>query len=210
MIQGWSKFNENNDEIPSYLDMKDRLAAENTPQIKKVIDDVRNCFISFEDKGIINGYKFGGIYNPKKDTPRDLNINYSPSISGNKFHREPSKKDLESISEFFVPKYYAEFENTFISIGVDFTYDGTHGGWLNENGIDSIDDIIEAKNRLKLMGYEMKICFWQTKFDTALRQVDPLEIRVYFKMDCTWGTFITSSGEVIKNSDDFNNHLNGD
>lgn len=185
MIKDWSKFNENNH---VWFDTKDRLKSENKPTIIKVIDDVRDCFTSFEDLGIINRYNFGGMYNPNKerDAKEHFKMYPSPSFSNRTIHGEPSELDIERISEFFVPEYQGEFVNRFMGVGINFPYE-EDGGWIGSKGIDLLDDLIEDKNRLKSIGYDMEICFWRTKFNTNNHShLDPLEVRVYFDLDCEW------------------------
>lgn len=184
MVKGWDKFNERS----IWFDTKDRLISENKPTIIKVINDVRDCFSDFEDDSLITKYAFGGMYNPRKNKDIDSNTNHSPRMINRSFYPEPSELDLDRISEFFVPEYSAKFLDSFMYIGINFKY--KEGGWISGDGIDSLDYIIEAKNRLKSMGYRMEICFWATKFTKSqiknMSHIEPLEVRVYFDLDCEW------------------------
>mgnify|MGYP001032213449 CR=1 FL=1 len=184
MIKGWSKFNERS----VWFDTKDRLISENKPTIIKVINDVRDCFSDFEDDSLITKYAFGGMYNPKKNKDIDSNTNHSPRMNNRSFYPQPSELDLDRISEFFVPEYSAKFLDSFMYIGINFKY--KEGGWISDEGIDSLDYLIEAKNRLKSRGYRMEICFWATKFTKSqiehMSHIEPLEVRVYFDLDCEW------------------------
>ena len=192
MIKGWKKFNEDivdfddsESRYDRYIRVQQELINANIPQVKKVIDDVRDCFISYEDMDIIKGYHFGGLYDPDK---RSTMVSHKRESFSQAFKGEPSEREIENISEFFVPKYWGEFINRFISISVNYPYDRMHVtkngyvtdvGWIGEEGIDILSDLIEAKSRLKDLGYKMEICFWKSK-------TEPLEIRVYFDMVCEW------------------------
>lgn len=182
MIKGWDKFNENKH---VWFDTKDRLISENKPTVIKVIDDIRECFSHFEDDSLVTRYAFGGMYNPRKRVPGSET---SPRMCNRTFYPEPSELDLDRIAEFFVPEYSGKFLDSFMMVGVDFKY--KEGGWISDEGIDSLDYLIEAKNRLKSMGYRMEICFWATKFTESqmknMTHIDPLEVRVYFDLDCEW------------------------
>lgn len=193
MIQGWDKFNEDNSEIPSYLDVKKELTKSNSIKIIDIFSNITDTLVSLNDMGIIKSYTFGGFYKGK-EAEEEEKLLYNRN-----FYPTPSEHDLESISDFYIPKYNGKWINGFLSIGINFPYE--RDGWLGEEGVDLLDDIIEAKNRLKSIGYKMEMCFWKTKFTESqirnMNHINPLEIRVYFEMECEWPVFKTSSGKII-------------
>ena len=75
MIKSWDKFNEditssaksdNESRYHKYKSTYIELVRSNIPQVEKIIDDVRECFTTFEDGGLVKKYQFGGMYNPDK------------------------------------------------------------------------------------------------------------------------------------------------
>ncbi len=199
MIQGWDKFNEDNSEIPSYLDVKRELTKSNSIKIIDIFGNITDTLAPLNDMGIIKSYTFGGFYEGFNASTNSIIENDERFLYNRNFYPTPSEHDLESISDFYIPKYNGKWIIGFLSIGIDFPYE--KAGWLGEEGVDLLDDIIEAKNRLKSIGYKMEMCFWQTKFTESqirsMSHINPLEIRVYFEMDCKWPVFKTSSGKVI-------------
>lgn len=121
MIKGWEKFNEDIDFDDSesrydrYVRVLQELTNANIPQVKKVVDDIRDCFISYEDMDIIKYYQFGGLYDTDK---RNITVSKKVELFSRSFNGEPSEREIENISEFFVPKYCGEFINRFIKISI--------------------------------------------------------------------------------------------
>ena len=183
MIKKWNKFNES--EMSSYnhyIDIKDKLTEENLKQLNSIFPEIRECFISFEDSGLINTYRFGGLYNPDKS--KEIDNQRKPELSNfTPQSRASLEEKLKSASDYYVPRYTAEWVSRFVSIGIDFPTNDN--GWIGGEGVDLLDDVIESKNRLQSLGYEIELYFWKESQVNATGK-DPLEIRVYFDMECEW------------------------
>ena len=188
MIKRWDRFNENifsgkegyeiETQYKKYRSAYIQLVRDNIPQVEKIIDDVKECFISFQDDGLVKKYQFGGMYNPdkRKSAEQYFNTRPSPSLHDKPF-LEPDKEIIKSISEFLMPKYWGEYKSRFMKIDIDFPFQ--ESGWIGGKGIDLMDMLIESKNRLKSIGYDMEIYFWKFKFPTPSNHgYAPLEVRV--------------------------------
>ena len=207
MIKSWDKFNEDitsitkSDDESRYQKYKStyiELVRANIPQVEKIIDDVKECFISFEDDGLVKKYQFGGMYNPdkRKNSEEYFSTRPSPSMHRKAFYPEADEEMVKSIADFLLPRYWGEYVNRFISIGIDFPFQ--KDAWIGGEGIDLMDNLIEAKNRLKSMGYSMEIKFWKMWNPEPTRHgYSPLEVRVYFDLDCEWP-------EIYQDEESFN------
>jgi len=188
MIKRWDRFNESRDESDEnryqlYKDTYIKLVRNNIPQVENIIADVKDCFASFEDDGLIEKYQFGGLYNPDKSKSTD--DHFSTSIYRRSFYPEADEETIKGISEFLMPKYWGEYINRFVIVGIDFPFEDS--AWIGSEGIDLMDSLVEAKNRLKSMGYSMEMKFWKMWNPEPKRHgYSPLEVKVYFDLDCEW------------------------
>lgn len=166
MIKTWYNFNENNDNLKDILSEK--------------LSEVREPFYELEDLDIISysiivsGNEKGGLIQFKPKTSNlDNFIDYiTPSI---KFGRDinylgtkPPKrstisgeKDYCFICEIKLPGESNEFGSTVIG----------------NDGIDLFDDIISGVNRLKDLGYNVKL-----DFNASHSEYKPLRILAYFNI----------------------------
>lgn len=206
MIKGWSKFNESSDwkgsenesRYQRYKSTYIELVRNNIPQVENIITDVKECFVSFEDDGLIEKYQFGGMYNPDKRKNADeyFRTRPNPDMYRRAFYPEADEEMVKGISDFLLPKYWGEYVNRFMVIGINFPFQDS--AWIGGEGIDLMDDLIVAKNRLKSMGYSMEMKFWKMWNPEPKRHgYSPLEVRVYFDLDCEWP-------EIYPNEESFN------
>ena len=174
MIKTWYKFNENTDNLKSV-----GLAIGFT--LTQKLSEVREIFYELEDLGIIqysilvSGYERGGAsyFNPKLTTKMgDINeyIDYiTPTVKfglnkdvrfhdGKRIRNTPDERLLILI-DIKLPGESNEFGSTVIG----------------NDGIDLFDDIISGVNRLKDLGYNVKL-----DFNANHHEYKPLKILAYF------------------------------
>ena len=118
MIKGWSKFNESSDwkgsenesRYQRYKSTYIELVRNNIPQVENIITDVKECFVSFEDDGLIEKYQFGGMYNPDKRKNADeyFRTRPNPDMYRRAFYPEADEEMVKGISDFLLPKYWGE------------------------------------------------------------------------------------------------------
>ena len=155
MIKTWYKFNENTDNLKDILSQK--------------LSEVREIFYELEDLGIIKynfitpGYERSGgtTFDPRignqdnfiENKTSIIRLTYKSAI------RNTPDNQLLILIDIKLPGESNEFGSTVIG----------------NDGIDLFDDIISGVNRLKDLGYNVKL-----DFNASHHEYKPLKILAYF------------------------------
>lgn len=155
MIKTWYKFNENTDNLKDILSQK--------------LSEVREIFYELEDLGIIKYTFIASGYERSGGTTFDPRISNQGSFIENKTNiirltykraiRNTPDKPLLMLIDIKIPGESNEFGSTVIG----------------NDGIDLFDDIISGVNRLKDLGYNVKL-----DFNASHNEYKPLKILAYF------------------------------
>jgi hypothetical protein len=168
MIKTWYTFNENNDNLRGILSEK--------------LSEVREPFYELEDLDIISyaiiasGDERSGLisFNPKASNRMsdiDLYLDYIT----------PVVKLRNKTNTHFKRKMGTKFDSSSICVVVDIKLPGESSEFgstvIGNKGIELFDDIISGVNRLKDLGYDVKL-----DFNASHGQYKPLKILAYFNI----------------------------
>jgi predicted nucleotidyltransferase len=156
MIKTWYTFNENNDNLRGILSEK--------------LSEVREPFYELEDLDIIS---YGIIASGDE---RSGLISFNPKASNR-------MSDIDLYLDYITPvvKLRTKFDSSSICVVVDIKLPGESSEFgstvIGNKGIELFDDIISGVNRLKDLGYDVKL-----DFNASHGQYKPLKILAYFNI----------------------------